>query len=175
MSTPYLGQVYLVGYKFAQRGFALCAGQLLPASQYTALFSLLGTAFGGDGRTNFRLPDLQGRVAIGQGTGAGLSPRKLGESDGSERNTLTTQQMPNHSHTATLHAESTAAASSDPTNNLIAQSNIYAVPGRAGNVAMSSESVTLTTAGGSSPVNNMQPFLVMNYEIALQGLFPSRN
>ncbi len=175
MSEPYLGQVYLVGYPFAQRGFALCEGQLMAISQNSALFSLLGTLYGGDGRTTFALPNLAGRVPIGQGSGPGLSTYQMGQTGGTESTTMTVQNMPAHTHGATLHAESAAAAGTDPTGQLLAQGQFYAAPGRSANVALSQESITVANTGGGLPVANMQPFLVMNYEIALQGIFPSRS
>ena len=174
MSDPYIGQIYLVGYDFAQRGFALCQGQLQSIAQNTALFSLIGTHYGGDGVNSFALPDLQGRVPIGQGHGPGLSNRRIGEKNGSETNTLMTPQLPSHTHTATLFAENASAAATTPGGNLLADANIYAAPGRGANQAMSTESITVMPTGGNTPVNNMPPFLVMNYEIALTGIYPSR-
>ena len=166
MSEPFLGQIYLVGYNFAQRGFSLCQGQLLAISQFSALFSLLGTNFGGDGRTTFGLPNLAGRTAIGQGTGPGLTPRTIGQSGGAETASISEVNMPSHTHTATLNAETGAASESNPTGNL---------PGAAPNRAMSTEAVVVNPAGGQQPFNTISPFLVLNYEIALQGIFPSRS
>lgn len=174
MSDPFIGQIYLVGYSFAQRGFSLCQGQLMPISQNSALFSLIGTTYGGDGRSTFGLPDLRGRSPIGQGQGPGLDDYRIGATGGSESNMLSIAQMPAHNHSATLNAENAAASVSAPAGNLLGQSNIYAPPGRGANQAMSTEAITVGNAGGNAPVNNMQPFLVMNYEIALQGVFPSR-
>ena len=175
MSEPFIGQIYLVGYNFAQRGFALCQGQTLPISQNTALFSLLGTIYGGDGRTTFNLPNLAGRTAIGQGQGPGLSSRQIGQAGGAETTTLTVQNMPSHTHAATLNAEGATASATDPSGQLLAQAQTYAVPGRAQNVAMSDEAITVADVGGNQPFTNMPPFLVMNYEIALVGIFPSRS
>lgn len=174
MADPFIGQIYLVGYNFAQRGFALCQGQLQSIAQNTALYSLIGTNYGGDGVNTFGLPDLQGRMPIGQGHGPGLSNRPIGQKSGTETNTLSTSQMPAHTHTATLYAESADAAATAPAGNLLAQANIYAAPGRGTNQALSGESITVTPQGGNMAVENMPPFLVMNYEIALVGIFPSR-
>ncbi|MCA0850439.1 phage tail protein [Salipiger thiooxidans] len=175
MSEPFLGQIYLVGYNFAQRGFSLCQGQLLAISQFSALFSLLGTNFGGDGRTTFGLPNLAGRTAIGQGTGPGLTPRTIGQSGGAETASISEVNMPSHTHTATLNAETGAASESNPTGNLLGLAQIYAAPGAAPNRAMSTEAVVVNPAGGQQPFNTISPFLVLNYEIALQGIFPSRS
>lgn len=174
MSEPYIGQIYLVGYSFAQRGFALCQGQLLPISQNSALFSLLGTMYGGDGRTTFGLPDLQGRCALGQGRGAGLSDRRTGSKGGSETNTMSVLQMPSHNHTPVLHAETGASTSDQPQGNMLGFANIYIPPGAAPDRAMAGESIVSQNQGGGQSMNNMQPFLVLNYEIALVGVFPSR-
>ena len=164
-----------VGYNCAQRGFALCAGQLLPISQNTALFSLLGTTYGGDGVSTFGLPDLRGRTAIGMGHGPGLSNRTIGQRGGSETNTLTVAEMPAHNHTATLHGETAAASASIPTNQMLGIASIYAPQGAGPDQAMAAESISVSNTGGNLPVNNMQPFLTLNYEIALQGLYPSRS
>lgn len=174
MSETYLGQIILVGYNFATRGFALCQGQIQSIAQNSALFSLLGTTYGGDGRTTFGLPNLAGRVAIGQGDAPGLSSRPLGQIGGQEATTLTVGNMPDHTHSATLAAEGASATSSDPTGRLLAQAQTYADPGRAQNLAMSSEAIAVGSSGGSQPFDSMPPFLVMNYQIALQGIFPSR-
>ncbi len=175
MSEAYLGQIILVGYNFATRGFALCQGQLQAIAQNSALFSLLGTTYGGDGRTTFALPNLAGRVAIGEGTGAGLSPRQLGQTGGGETTTLSVANMPSHTHAAALSGEGTGATSTDPTGRLLAQAEIYADPGRAQNAAMSGEAIAVGNAGGGQSFDNMQPYLVLNYQISLFGIFPSRS
>lgn len=175
MSEPFLGQIYLVGYNFAQRGFAFCAGQLLPVAQNSALYSLLGTFYGGDGVNTFGLPDLRGRVAMGMGAGPGLTPRQIGQIGGTETNTLTTAEMPSHSHSATLHAESAPGIQSAPAGNMLGLAQVYTAPTGGANQNMASDSITVGTSGNNVPVNNIQPFLVLNYEIALQGLYPTRD
>ena len=187
MSEPYIGQVYLVGYNFAQRAFALCQGQLLPIAQNTAMFSLLGTTFGGDGRTTFGLPDLQGRTPIGQGSGAGLTPRQMGQKGGSEVHVLNTLEMPSHTHPAVFTSKNLVAQGNlgdqrSPDGNFIAGDsggNLNYTATNASSVNMNAESLNLAVTngnvGGSQAHNIMQPWLVMNYEIALQGLFPSRS
>jgi microcystin-dependent protein len=188
MSEPFVGQIQPFGFNFAPRGWAMCDGQLLPISSNSALFSLLGTTYGGDGRTTFALPDLRGRVPMHMGNGPGLSTRKIGEKSGAENVTLTTMQMPAHDHsgsgnvTGTVQANSGAGDTDNPAGNTLAtlsRTNQYSTAGP--NAAMHSDTVTgtgnftTTTAGGSQSHNNMQPYLVINYCIALVGLFPSRD
>jgi len=171
-SEPFIAQITMFGGNFAPRGWAYCDGQLLPINQYQALFSLLGTTYGGDGRTTFALPDLRGRVAIHPGRGPGLTVRTLGQKGGAETHTLTAAQMPAHTHG--LQASDTRGNSSDPTNHVNAvksRTNIYS--DAAPNVSMSTQAVANT--GGGQAHNNMQPFLGINHIIALQGIFPSRN
>ncbi len=176
---PTLGQIIMFGGNFAPRGWALCDGTLLPINQNQALFSILGTTYGGDGRTTFALPDLRGRMAIHAGSGAGLTPRNLGAKGGTQENTLTIQNMPSHNHTASGSINlGTAANQPAGTNNFLpvtTGSNFYS--NTAGNTNLNSESVNInvTNNGGSQPYNNMQPYTVVNYLIAIQGLFPSRN
>lgn len=173
MSEPYIGQIYLVGYNFAQRGFALCAGALLPIASNTALFSLLGTTYGGDGRTTFQLPDLRGRTAVGMGRGAGLSDRRLGQRSGQETHQLSQLEMPQHIHPTTLRGSEEDAVSTDPATGVLAAGALYHAG--APDVNFPANAITAGNAGGSQAHNNMQPYLVLNYEIALQGLFPSRS
>jgi microcystin-dependent protein len=165
---PILGQIIIFAGNFAPRGWALCDGQLLPISQNTALFSLLGTTYGGDGRTTFALPDLRGRVPIHAGQGPGLSNYALGARGGSESTTLTTNNLPAHSHP--LLATSTGQADDSPAGNVLAQADIYAA---------GPTNVTLGTSvgpvGENQPLPNLQPYTCINAIIALEGVYPSRN
>lgn len=174
MAEPFIGQIISAGFNFAPRGYATCDGQLLSIAQNTALFSLLGTTFGGDGRVTFGLPDLRGRVPMHQGQGPGLTNRTMGELAGSENVTLISSQMPMHNHT--VNALSTNGNLKGPGGNVMANvqgtaTNIYtnANPDTTMNANM------IGLAGGNQPHNNMQPYLVINFCIALQGIFPSRN
>ena len=179
-SEPFLAEIIMFGSNFAPRNWALCDGQLLPINSNQALFSLLGTTYGGDGRTTFALPDLRGRTAIHPGQGPGLSSYRLGQKGGAERVTLTVNQMPSHTHaaTATAHASSTRGNDSDPTGNIMAvksRTNIYS--NVAPDVTMKAASVTVSNAntGGSQAHENRMPYLAINHIIALVGTFPSRN
>jgi microcystin-dependent protein len=174
MAEPFVGQIITVGFNFAPRGYATCDGQLLSIAQNTALFSLLGTTFGGDGRVTFGLPDLRGRVPIHQGQGPGLTNRTMGEVSGQENHTLISTEMPMHNHL--LMGFQNTGDQALPQSNIIAGSNQTGVSNFtnvAPNTTMSPQSIGL--AGGSQPHNNMQPYLVINFCIALEGIFPSRN
>jgi len=176
MSEPFLGEVKLVGWNFAARGWALCNGQLLPISQNSALFSLLGTIYGGDGRTTFALPDLRGRVAMHFGRGPGLSDHRQGARGGVESVTLNVSEMPSHNHNPRQYAEARGGNLSDPTNNMLASStDTFRAQIAADDIPMNPAAVVSNNMGGNLPHENMQPFLVMNYQIALVGVFPSRN
>ncbi len=165
MSEPFLAEVRMVGFNFPPRGWAFCDGQLLPINQNQSLYSLLGTMYGGDGRTSFALPDLRGRVPIHVGNGY-----QEGQKSGEETHTLSANEMPQHTHT--VQASTAVATQNDPTSNVLAQSTqIY--HGATNLVDMVSG--TMTNAGGGQAHENMQPYLVVNFCIALQGLFPSRN
>lgn len=178
---PFIGQVCLFGFNFAPRGWALCDGQLMSIAQNQALFSLIGTTYGGDGRTTFGLPDLRGRVAIHQGQGPGLSPHTIGEMAGTENVTLLQTQMPMHNHL--LMASSTTATTNNPNGGVMAVANSAISSGEdvttqtyasaPNGAAMNPQSIS--AAGGNQPHTNMQPYLTMNYCIALAGIFPSRN
>jgi len=172
MSNPYLGEIRLVGFNFGPRGWAICAGQLLPISQNDALFALIGTTYGGDGQNTFQLPDLRGRLPINQGQGPGLSNYVLGQRAGTESVTLISQQIPQHSHV--VNAASTGTRSSNPSANLLGsgEADIY-THDNANGVLMSPS--TIAPSGGSQPHENMQPYLCVNFIIALEGVFPSRN
>jgi microcystin-dependent protein len=154
---------------FAPKGWALCNGQLMPIAQNTALFSILGTTYGGDGVTTFGLPDLRGRVPLHPGTGPGLSPRQLGESDGLESVTLVTNQIPAHNHGLLAAAEPPVGR--DPTNSSLSQAQIYTT--KPPTVYLQNASIGST--GGSQPHDNMQPFLGINFIIALEGIYPPRD
>lgn len=171
MSEPFIAEVRIFGFNFAPRGWAFCNGQLLPISQNTALFSLLGTNYGGNGTTNFALPNLQGRTPISPGQGPGLSNRTLGEQAGSESVTLTAAQIPSHTHQ--LNA-TTPATTGTPGNAVTLAATAGARVYRAATnlVAMSAP---LSSGGGGQPHENRQPYLGLNFVIALQGVFPSRN
>ena len=181
MSDVFIGQIKLFGGNFAPRDFAFCDGSLLPIAQYTALFSLLGTTYGGDGRTTFGLPNLEGRVPIHAGQGPGLTRRRLGERDGTDTVTLNSQQLPNHSHNwQVVNSTSTSQA---PGGNALANT-AYTRSGRSrtavgtkayapANNLVSIE--TLEAVGGGGAHNNVQPRLAVTYIIALQGTYPSRN
>lgn len=178
---PFLGQIMAVGFNFAPRGWALCNGQLLAISQNTALFSLLGTMYGGDGRTTFALPDLRGRAPIHYGTGPGLSPHVIGQKSGSETTTITVGNLPSHSHT--FNVGTADASQNDATIGAMLTSpvipdgrSVTDVNGYApGTPTTSLNSATVGNTGSSLPFNNMPPYIVINYVIALQGIFPSRN
>lgn len=175
---PFIGEISIFAGNFAPRGWAFCDGQLLPISSNSALFSILGTTYGGDGRTTFALPDLRGRFPMHPGRGPGLSDRRLGQRGGAEQHTLNQLEMPTHSHTAQLHAEKANADKSNPTGKMLAasgQDSIYADPIPADNIMMAAESIVVANAGGNQPFNMMNPFECVNFIIALQGVFPSRS
>lgn len=170
---PFVAEIRIFPFNFAPRGWAFCDGQLMPISQNTALFALLGTTYGGDGRSNFALPDLRGSAPMHPGQGPGLSLHDLGETGGSETVTLLESEMPAHSHA--LMARNFSANNDTPANAVIAKPpagpNIYATPGSLASMAPQA----LAPAGGSQPHNNMQPYLTFNFCIALQGVFPPRS
>lgn len=176
----YIGQIVMFAGNFAPRGWAFCNGQLLSIAQNTALFSILGTTYGGNGQTTFGLPDLRGRLAISPGTGPGLSPYQLGESGGIENVTLLVNEMPSHTHTAngTIQAKNGQPDESNP-GNMVPASLTNGTEGYAdsSNTTMKSGgvNVTLNPAGGNQPHSNIQPYLCVNYIICLYGIYPSRN
>jgi len=190
--SQFIGSLCIFGGNFEIRGFAFADGRLLPINQYQALFSILGTTYGGNGQTNFALPDTRGRAVIGPGQGPGLSSYTLGEKAGSERITLTANQMPQHSHAAVTTVTASATANGQSVNGTVdgPGGNTWAAKARAGNysssapnVAMHPDSIALNVsantavslAGGSQPIDIHQPYVAINYLIALQGIFPSRN
>lgn len=185
---PFIGQIIMFGGNFAPRAWAYCDGQLLSIAQNQALFSILGTTYGGDGRTTFALPDLRGRTPIHAGTGPGLTPRRLGQRSGSEVNVMSVTQMPNHTHLAAaeVHVSSDTASQASPEGGYPAIPSGRDSSGQAVQMAAYSTtvnakagsgmvSVTVGNTGGQQPQNNMQPYLAVHYIIALQGTFPSRN
>lgn len=175
MSNPYLGEIIMGGFNFAPRGWAFCDGQILAINANDALFSLLGTIYGGDGRTTFALPDLRSRVPVHFGSGPGLQPVFLGERGGNETSTLTSATMPSHSHSTTLKAENRTGNSDDPTNNMVAKlAGMYRPQIPAEDVVMHPDAVTASATGGSQSHENMPPFQVINFCIALVGVYPSR-
>ncbi len=177
---PFIGQIIMFAGNFAPRGWALCDGQLLAISENSALFSILGTTYGGDGRTTFGLPDLRGRVPMHAGSGPGRTPRSLGSAGGSETNTLNVNQLPSHTHDA--QAKVQTPASNDIGNQHSPEGNYPAASKEepytdAANTSMGEvkAEVTVGNTGANQPINNVQPFQCVNYIIALQGEYPSRS
>ena len=172
MADPFVAEIRIFPFNFAPKGWAWCDGQLMPLSQNTALFSLLGTTYGGDGKSNFALPDLQGRAPMHPGQGPGLSLHDLGETGGSETVTLLESEIPAHSHS--FNAANFPANSKAPAGNGIARgsANTYLPP--SGNPLVAMNDQTLPPAGGDQPHNNLQPYLTFYFCIALQGVFPPR-
>jgi microcystin-dependent protein len=181
MSQPFVAEIRIFAFNFAPKGWAFCAGQILPLSQNTALFSLLGTTYGGDGKSNFALPNLQGSVPIEQGQGPGLSLYDLGQQGGSENVTLLQTELPGHNHT--LVATTTVGTTQTANGSQLARgmtgnkqnSNIAKIYSPNANLATKALGVNAMGFTGSSfPHNNMMPYLTLNFCIALQGVFPPR-
>lgn len=173
MSTPFIAEIKLVSFLFPPKGWATCDGQLLPINQNQALFSLLGTTYGGDGRVNFGLPDLRGRMPMHMGNGF-----TLGERGGEQAHTLSIGEIPTHTHSLNVSMASTATGpgqtvTSDLTNNMLARATTEAYSNAAPDISLLPSS--LTNVGGSQAHLNMQPFLTLMFVIALQGIFPSQN
>lgn len=166
MGEPFLGEIKIISWNYAPKGWAFCSGQFLPINQNQALFSILGTTYGGNGQTTFALPDFRGRVPIYQGQGF-----VLGQKGGQETHTLIQSEMPQHNHV--LQANSAAGNASAPNNNFLANISTKAYGGFTNLTTLSPS--TVTNAGGSQAHENRQPYLVLNFIIALQGIFPSRN
>lgn len=188
MSEPFIGEIRMVGFNFAPRGWAICQGQLLPIAQNAALFSLLSTQFGGDGRNTFGLPDLRGRSPVGQGQGPGLSDITMGDMTGTETVILNQAQMPSHTHTAEASiaipassnsADTTAAPATNtilgPTSNSGRPGSMYAADAANTTLKPFNNPVTVQPAGGNLPIETRNPFTGVNFIIALDGLFPSRS
>jgi microcystin-dependent protein len=187
-SEPFLGEIMFTGFNFAPRGWAFCDGQLLPINQNQALYSLLGTTYGGDGRTDFALPDMRGRSPMHEGTGPGLSTHPLGMKGGTQSEILLTGQMPSHSHNldnlleTRLNATNSATTETSATGNSlgISISRIYSssvpnVPLHPDSLSVGFTGGTIDNAGSNAPHDNMAPYLALSCNIALQGVFPSRN
>jgi microcystin-dependent protein len=179
MSDPYIGEIRLISFNFAPKYWALCNGQLLPINQNQALFSLLGTTYGGNGQTTFALPNLQSRLPIHFGIGPGLSPYVMGQVSGSTAITLNLTQIPSHSHVlnVTSAAASTTAIGSTvlPAAPTAANASLYAIPGSPALEPQTMASGTIGIGGGSQPHNNLMPSLTVNFAICLLGIFPSQN
>lgn len=177
MSEPFVGEIRMFAGNFAPRGWAFCDGQLLAVSQNDALFSLLGTIYGGDGRTTFGLPDLRGRVPIHAGSGPGLSPRRLGAKAGSEKETLTVNQLPSHRHdwqATTANASNRTPVASPATNAYAQPLNTTVYTDNISNETDFNSGMVANT-GGSRSHSNLQPFLCIHFIIALVGIYPSRH
>lgn len=179
MTQPFIGEIRQFAFDFPPRGWASCAGQILPINQNQALFALLGTTYGGNGVTTFQLPDLRGRVPIHWGNGPGLSPIALGQRAGEENHTLLLTELPVHTHT---FAATTTTGNKPNVNGSIFADDVdtqavdyFASPTAPNSSLVPLHPLSMPAAGGSQPHNNMQPTLVVNISIALQGLFPSRN
>jgi microcystin-dependent protein len=173
MSDPFVAEIRIFPFNFAPRGWAWCDGQLLPLSQNTALFSLLGTTYGGNGKSNFALPNLQGRAPMHPGQGPGLSLHDLGEQGGSETVTLLESEIPAHSHTLRASSDVGDSFAPNPSTSLAASTGAAAYqPSATSSVQLAPEA--LLPAGGDQPHNNLQPYLTFYFCIALQGVFPPR-
>lgn len=170
MSEPFVAEIRIFAGNFAPRSWAFCDGQLLPVSQNTALFSLVGTTYGGDGRTNFALPNLQGRAPMHPGRGPGLTSRRLGESGGIEAVALSENQIPNHSHPLTVSEDS--GNTGNPSQAVLAGTPSHPIYGAPDNLTQTGSAIE--GRGGNQPHNNMAPYLTLNFIIALSGLYPSR-
>jgi microcystin-dependent protein len=172
MADPFVAEIRIFPFNFAPKGWAFCNGQLLPLSQNTALFSLLGTTYGGDGKSNFALPDLQGRAPMHPGQGPGLSLHDLGETGGSGTVTLLESEIPAHSHTCRGSSDPGDLQGPSPARTIARSANGFAYVAGPANAPMAPE--VLPPAGGDQPHNNLQPYLTFNFCIALQGVFPPR-
>ena len=175
MADPFVAEIRIFPFNFAPKGWAWCDGQLMPISQNTALFSLLGTTYGGDGKSTFALPNMQGNAPMHPGQGPGLSLHDLGETGGSETVTLLGSEIPAHSHSMRAHNGDQADAQNPSANTSLAQSaNGFAYQQTTNSNLTNMAPETLTPAGGDQPHNNMMPYLTLYFNIALQGVFPPR-
>jgi len=172
MSSPFVGQIVMVGFNFAPAGWAFCDGTLLPISENPTLFDLIGTTYGGDGQSTFALPDLRGRVPVHTGQGAGLQSYVIGEEWGVESVTLTTQQIPSHAHSFAPGASSAEETTNRPDNAYPSAGGYYSTSPTSG---VTMPAPTVANAGGSQPHSNIQPVLGVNFIISLFGIFPSQS
>lgn len=171
-SSPFIGEIFMAGFSFAPRNHVKCDGQLLSIATNTALFSILGTIYGGDGRTTFGIPPMRGRAPMHWGNGPGLGNKIIGQKSGQENETVTTSTMPNHKHA--LRGNDAAGTTALPSNAVLSDSGPTSYEGTvAPNASMASAS--MTNSGGGQSHNNMQPYLTVNFYMATAGLFPSRN
>ncbi len=181
MSEPFIGEIKMFAGTFAPRGYAFCSGQLISISQNSALFAILGTTYGGDGQSTFGLPDLRGRIPVGAGTGPGLTGRILGERSGTESVTLLSTNLPAHTHAVSLSSPATTSLGTlmEPGSGAIPaasnQRNAQYAPSASANTTLPGSNGNTGSAGNNTPVSIVQPYLGMNFIIALQGIFPSRN
>ncbi len=171
MAAPFIGEIHLFAFNFAPRNYVQCNGQLVPIAQNTALFSLLGTTFGGNGQTTFALPNLQGRAPMSSGQSPGLSLRDLGESGGRESVTLLQTEMPGHTHTLSARSSRADRANASGASLAASADQVYA----SGSAVAPMHVQAIGSAGGSQPHSNMQPYLTLNFCIAAFGTFPARN
>lgn len=169
MSEPFVGEIRMFAGNFAPRGWSFCDGQLLAVSQNDALFSLLGTIYGGDGRTTFGLPDIRGRISLHAGSGPGLSSRSLGSKSGDEDVTLTSNQLASHAHSYSASTDTAAATS--PQGNILGTGDFY----NADTPATTMAATSISNTGGSTKHTNLMPTLCIHYIIALVGIYPSRH
>ena len=174
MADPFVAEIRIFPFNFAPRGWAWCDGQLLPLSQNTALFSLLGTTYGGNGKSNFALPDLQGRAPMHPGQGPGLSLHDLGETGGSETVTLLESEIPAHSHAMRANTDFADLQVPSPARSLARSQNASAYQSTTNQSLVSLAPEAVAAAGGDQPHNNLQPYLTFYFCIALQGVFPPR-
>lgn len=185
MSEPFLGQVEMFSFNFAPKGWTTCSGQLLPINQNQALFSVLGTTYGGDGRVTFGLPDLQSRVPVGQGQGIGLSSYTLGQRGGEEAHTLNISEMAAHNHNLMVDSSTAASNNTGVPSTSVVLGQTTGVPASgslfplllyaSGTAGAALDAHSITTTGGSQPHTNIMPYLTLNFCISLQGIFPSPN
>lgn len=171
MSQPFIGEIKMFAGNFSILGYAFCNGELMAISENDALFSLIGTTYGGDGQQTFGLPDLRGRLPVHYGSGPGLTPRSMGEMSGTETVTLITNQMPAHNHGVTV--DSATGGQTNPQNNIVGKASVTPYNTAAVNNQMGNQSIG--QAGGSQPHDNMMPYLCVNFIISLYGIYPSRN